>query len=307
MKHEFRKWLFDLQLHAASKNPSRVIDGPYANWADTDELCQISLANNGQIQLGQPVCIDVTQLGPDANVPNNGPGFGGTLPLCERVVATTSANAGPIFGVVSGVQGAPTGITLTYINGFSGATVTGGGVPTWTNKSGSTLVVNIWVRQQGWGYVLAGTAAIGQTGGHSILVGSQLITTTAQVFAIQGTAAIQTTIGVALATAINTVQQQIGAALGPGVVSVLLDSLVGVVPPALVLVDTLASGVQEAVSIGSISYPTASIALANAHTAGFRVTGPNAGNAAINTVLISTPGAGKTVYGLVAAFINVLS
>ncbi len=301
--HQFRPWLFDLQQFGAAKNPSRVIDGPYANWADTDELCQISLANGSTIQLGQPVCIDVTQLGPDANIPNNA----ANLPLCERVVATTSANAGPIFGVVSGVQGAPNGITLSYINGFSGATVTNGGVPTWKNTSGSTLVVNIWVRQQGWAYVLAGTAAIGQTGGNSILVGSSLITTSAQVFAIQGTAAINTNVGVALATAINTTEQIPGAPLGPGVVSVFPDSLVGLVPPALVLIDTLGSGVQEGVSVGSISYPTMSIALANAHTAGFKITGPNAGNAAKNTVLISTPGAGKTVYGLVAAFVDVLS
>lgn len=288
---------------AASKSPSRAIDGPYANWADTDELCQISLANNGTIQLGQPVCIDLSQLGPDANVPNNA----AALPLCERVVATTSAQAGPIFGVVTGVQGSPTGVTLTNINGFSGATVTNGGVPTWTNKSGSTLIVTLWVRQQGWAYVLAGTAAIGQTGGNSILVGSQLITTSAQIFAIQGTAAVQVTVGVALATAINTVQQIIGAPMGAGVVSVIPDTLVGIVPPAMLLIDTLQSGVQEAVSVGSISYPTMSIALANAHTAGFRITGPNTGIEAKNTVLISTPGAGKTVYGLVATFVNALS
>lgn len=286
----------------AAKNPSRVIDGPYANWGDQDELCQISLANNATIQLGQPVALDVTQLGPDANVPNNA----SALPLCERVVATTSANAGALFGVVSNVVLPAKGLTLSYVNGFSGATVTNaaGAVPTWTNTSGSTLVVTLWVRQQGWAYVLCGTAAIGQTGGNSILVGSQIISTTAQVFAIQGTAALQSTVGIALATAINTVQQIPGGNAAAGVVSVIPDTLVGLVPPTLILIDSVASGVQESVSVGSISYPTMSIALANAHTAGFRITGPNAGTAAKNTVLISTPGAGKTVYGLVACWVS---
>lgn len=278
----------------------RVIDGPFAAWDTGDTPCQFVLANNSTLKLGQPVCIDVTQLGPDQNVPNNA----AALPQCERVVATTSANAGPIFGVITGVQ-TPVSSTfkLSFVNGFSGLT-TSGGVPTWTNTTGSNLTVTLWVRQIGFAYVFAGTAAIGQTGGNSILVGSNLITTSAQAFAIQGSATQFSNIGIALATAVNTIQQTPGGAMGPGVVSVLPDSLVGLVPPALILIDSFGSGVQEAVSVGSISYPTMSIALANAHTAGFKITGPNS-NPAKNSVLISTPGAGVTVNGLVAAWVNV--
>lgn len=286
----------------ATKSPGRVIDGPFASWDGVDENCKITLTANSTIKLGQPVSIDVTQLGPDNNVPNNG----AALPLCEIVVATTSANAGPCFGVVSQVLGNPSSLTLSLVNG----------VPTWKNTSGSTVTVPILVRQQGWGYVWAGTAAIGQTGGNSILVGSTLITTTAQAFAIQGTAAIKSTIGIALATAINTTQQvsgtminsgtAAGAAAAAGVISVVPQSLVGIVPTAMVLIDVLGSGVQEAVSVGSISYPTFSVAVANAHAAGYKVTGPNA-LPAVNSVLISTPGAGVVVSGLVATWINVFA
>lgn len=286
------------------KAPSRVIDGPYAQWDNADVSCQIVLSNNSSIKIGQPVCLDVTQLGPDNNVPNNN----AALPLCERVVATTSANAGPVFGVVSAVN-TPVSSTfkLSYVNGFNAnQTILNaqGGVPTYTNTTGANFTVTISVRQQGFAYVLAGTAAIGQTGGNSILVGSQLVTTSAQIFGIQGTAAIQTTIGVALATAINTAQAspQLAAA-GAGVVSVFPTSMVGIVPNAGVLVDTLASGIQESVSVGSISYPTFSIALNSQHSGGFIVKGPNAGNEAKNSVLISTPGAGVTVSGLVGAWI----
>lgn len=284
---------------SASKSPSRIIDGPYASWAQADENCRISLTNNSTIKLGQPVCIDVTQLGPDQNVPNNGV----ALPQCEFVVATTSGNAGPVFGVVSGIVGNPVGVTgPANVNG----------VPTWTNKSGSTLLVTLQVRQLGYAYVWAGTAAIGQPGGNSILVGSTLLTTSAQAFAIQGTAAIATTIGTALGTAINTNEGGIvagvptagvGAPLGAGVISVAPLNMVGIVPNALVLIDSLASGVQENVSVGSISYPTFSVALANAHPAGFKITGPGS-NPTKNSVLISTVGAGGTYSGLVACWVN---
>lgn len=292
---------FDLQLFGAAKTPGRVIDGPTANWATGDENAKISLANNGTLKLGQPLCIDVTQLGPDQNVPNNA----AALPQCEYLVATTSANAGPFFGVVSTVQGNPTGIKQSTVSG----------VPTWTNTSGSTLVVPITVRQLGFAYIYAGTAAIGQTGGNSILVGSTLITTSAQTFAIQGTAAIGSTIGTALATAINTTEQGIpagagqvvtaglGAAAAAGVVSVVPGVIAGLVPNALVLIDSIASGVQETVSVGSISYPTFSIALANAHGGNFAVKGPNS-NPTKNSVLISTPGAGVTIAGLVACWMS---
>lgn len=298
------RYFMDLSLCTAEKAPGRMIDGPYANWATQDEQAQVVLTNNSTLKLGQPLCLDVTQLGPDNNVPNNS----AQLPTCERLVITTNANAGPIFGVISGIPGgaqSPQGLTPSFVNGFTGATQSTGGVTTWTNKTGSTLTVTVIVRQLGWGYVWAGTAAIGQTGGNSILVGSNLIVTTAQAFAIQGTATISNNIGTALASVINTTQSSTApGATAAGVVSVLPASMVGVVPNAIVLIDSLGSGVQEAVSVGSISYPTFAFADVNAHASGYKITGP-ATNPAKNSVLISTPGAGVTVNGLVATWINI--
>ncbi|MFZ1075391.1 MAG: hypothetical protein WAN50_03400 [Minisyncoccia bacterium] len=283
---------------SSGKAPSRVIDGPYANWGTDDEIGQFALANNGTLKIGQPVAIDVTQLGPDNNIPNNG----AALPLCERLVATTSANAGPLFGVVTGVTQLPSsGVKLTNVNG----------VPTYTNTTGSTVILPITVRQTGWAYVYAGAVSIASSGS-SITVGSKLVSSTTQPFAVNGTAAIGSTIGFALASAINANQQNIlagvftgpGSAAGPGVVSVVPNAIVGITPNTIVLIDSLASGVQEAVSVGSISYPTFSVALANAHPAGFRITGP-ATNPAVGSVLISTPGTGVTISGLVATWVNI--
>lgn len=283
---------------AGNKGPGRVIDGPYANWGSEDEIGQISLAAGATLKLGQPVAIDVTQLGPDNNVPNNA----AALPLCERVVATTSANAGPLFGIITAVTQIPSsGVPLTNVQG----------VPTWTNNTGSTIILPLTVRQLGWAYVYAGAVGIA-AGGSSVIVNSKLIASTTQAFAVNGTAAIGTFIGTALATAINTTKTAIvnnvfatgGAAQGPGVISVVPNNIVGITPNTIVLIDSLASGVQEAVSVGSISYPTFSVALANAHPAGFRITGP-ATNPAINSVLISTPGTNVTYSGLVAAYVNV--
>lgn len=283
----------------SSGKTSRVIDGPYANWGTDDEIATVNLANGANLKLGQPLCVDVTSLGPDQNVPNNG----ALLPLCERLVATTNTNAGPIFGIMTGMSAVlPKGVVLAQLQG----------IPTWTNSSGAAIVVTITVRQLGWGYVLCGTAAIGSAGGNSVLVGSSLVTSTAQIFAIQGTGVVNGTVGTALGTAINTNEAALvaglavgsGAPAGPGVVSVAPLNMVGIVPNTIVLIDSLASGQQEAVSVGSISYPTFSIALANAHAGGFKITGPGV-NAAKNSVLISTPGAGGTYQGLVATYINV--
>jgi hypothetical protein len=283
---------------------TRQIDGPNANWGADDEIGAITLAANATVKLGQPLSIDVTQLGPDNNVPNNG----AALPLGERLVATTSANAGALFGVVTQVQTPlPKNLSLTYVNG----------VPTYTNISGSNLTVVVWVRQLGWAYVYAGAVSIASSGA-SILVGSTLVTSTTQPFAVAGTAAIGSTVGIALATAINTTETSIainaannlgilnaaGAPQGPGVVSIVPNSLVGITPNTIVLIDSLASGVQEAVSVGSISIPTFNVALTNAHAGGFKITGP-ATNPAKNAVLISTPGTGVTYSSLVAAYINI--
>lgn len=287
---------------AGGKSPGRVIDGPYAAWGTDDEIGTFALANLSTLKLGQPVCVDPTSLGPDNNVPNNA----AALPLSERLVATTSANAGPLFGVITNVsQLPPSGVTLSVVQG----------VPTWTNTSGSTVVLPVTVRQAGWAYVWAGSVSIASSGS-SVIVGGKLITSTTQAFAVNGTTqSIGSSVGNALATAINTTKTAItgvgaaaifatgGAAQGPGVISVVPNNIVGITPNTIVLIDSLASGVQEAVSVGSISYPTFSVALANAHPAGFKITGP-ATNPALNSVLISTPGTGVTYSGLVACYVN---
>lgn len=277
----------------------RIIDGPFASWGGDDDMGQIVLANGSTLKLGQPLCIDITKLGPDNNVPNNAI----NPPLCEQLVATTSTNAGDIFGVVTGVTSSlPKNVTLSQVQG----------IPTWTNSTGGNVTLTVDVRQVGWAYVYAGTAAIGQTGGNSILVGSRLITTSAQPFAIQGSSAIGSTVGLALATAINTNQGGLTAGipvLGNGapaaagsVISVVPQSIVGITPNTLVLIDSLAGGVQEQVSVGSISYPLFAIAVANAHPAGFKITGAQTTKSG---VLISTVGTGLTMPGLVATFVNV--
>jgi hypothetical protein len=288
---------------------SRVTDGPYANWGADDEIGQISLANGATLKLGQPLCVDVTQLGPDNNVPNNG----AQLALCERLVACTSGNAGPLFGVLTGITvGLPKGVTLTTV----------GGIPTWTNSSGAAVVLTVSVRQLGWAYVYAGTIASGR----AVKIGDPLIITSANAFAVSSSVAIGGNqpigqgVGTALGTAINTVEagipagsgtvpvlgagsalQGLGAPGGPGVISIVPLSLAAIQVNTVVLIDSLASGVQEAVSVGSISYPAFSVAVTNAHAGGFKITGP-ATNEAISTNLISV--VTVTTTALVAAYVN---
>lgn len=306
----------------ASKCPTRIIDGPYAQWDAFDENCTIVLSVTGAnaIRIGQVVSLDVTQLGPDANVPNNGTGapisaplnnVGGN-PIGEYVVATQSGNAGPVFGVVTQVP-STYGLTLSYVNG----------VPTYTNTSGQKIAVPLIVRQQGFAYVAVRTTTPANHG--SVLVGSQIVRDATSFQAIIGSPTIGAVVGVAIASAINTYQATglcpltttvagaappaaaitVAAPQGPGVVSVIPNSLVGIVPNAMVLIDSFASGVQESVSIGKISYPTFSVALNNAHAAGFQITGPNS-NPAINSVLISTCGTNNQVVALVACWVNVI-
>lgn len=282
---------------------SRVTDGPYANWGADDEVGQVSLANGSTLKLGQPLCVDVTQLGPDNNVPNNG----ANLALCERLVACTSGNAGALFGVLTGITvSLPKGVTFAKI----------GGIPTWTNSSGAAVILTVTVRQLGWAYVYAGTI----TGGRAVKIGDPLVVNSSNAFAVTssvaigGTQAIGQGVGTALGTAINTVQGGIpaasgsiptvglGAPAGPGVVSIVPLSLAGIAINTIVLIDSLASGVQEAVSVGAISYPTFSVALANAHAGNFPITGP-ATNAAISTNLISVANQ-QTTTALVAAYVN---
>lgn len=292
----------------SSGKTSRVTDGPYANWGSDDDTAQIVLANGGTLKLGQPLCIDVTQLGPDQNVPNNA----ALLPQCERLVAATSTNAGPIFGVITSVtQSVNTGLQSSPLK-----LTTVAGIPTWTNLSGANFVATITMRQVGWAYVLAGTV----TAGRAVKIGDPLVITSTNAFATSSSLALGGAqpmgqfVGTALGTAINTteggipagsgavVTQGLGAPAGPGIVSVVPLSLAGIVTGSILLIDTIQSGVQESVSVGSISYPTFSIALANAHTGNFKITGPTA-NAAISTNLISVANQ-VTTTALVAAWIN---
>lgn len=288
---------------------SRVTDGPYANWGSDDDTAQFVMAPGVSLRLGQPLCIDVTQLGPDQNVPNNA----ALLPQCERLVLSTSGNAGPLFGVLTSISanasaGGPQVQQLQFkpING----------IPTWTNNSASNYIATVSVRQVGWAYVYAGTV----TGGRAVKIGDPLIVNSSNAFAVAASVAVGGSepigqlVGTALGTAINTTQGGIpagsaqvptlglGAPAGPGVVSVVPLSLAGIAVGSILLIDTIASGVQESVSVGSISYPTFSIALANAHTSGFKITGPTA-NAAISTNLISVANQ-QTTTALVACWVN---
>lgn len=309
---------------AAGKNPGRILDGPYAQWGAQDENCQIilgttaaSLANaQNTIKLGQPVFIDVTQFGPDNNVMDNGvpPATNYATaeqtigPLCETVVSSKSANAGPLFGIVTQVESQP-GLTQSYV----------AGVPSWKNTSGQNLLVRLTVRQTGWGYVWVGA---GSGVSNACSVGSILGVNSNNAFAIRMSSAVfGQTVGVALATAINTTQNlgplpqqsvfnavvnpfSVPAPQGPGLVSIIPANPAGIVTGALLLIDTLASGVQEQVSVSSISYPTFTVNLANAHTGNFPITGPNT-NPAAGSMLISFVGTNNTVSGLVATWIDI--
>lgn len=294
---------------STGKAPSRVTDGPYANWGTNDEVGQVSLTNGSTLKLGQPLCIDVTQLGPDNNVPNNG----ANLPLCERLVATSNANAGPVFGVITGLGNVlPSGVVLSQV----------AGVPTWTNSSGATLVVTVTVRQLGWAYVFAGIAGglTTATAGRAVKIGDPLVVSTSKTYAVSSSIATGGSqpagqyIGIALGTAINTKQAGIptpgnatpvagtGAPIpSAGIVSVTPLSLVGITAGTILLIDSLTSGVQESVSVGSISYPTFSFAATQAHAKGYTITGP-ASNAAISTNLISVAATEQS--GLVACYVN---
>lgn len=310
----------------SAKNPGRILDGPYANWGTQDENCTLilqpipttSLAPYAQtytVRLGQTVYLDVTQFGPDNAVMNDGvpPATNYALaeqtmgPQGELVVMSQSANAGPLFGVIVNVEPTP-GLTYQIY----------GGTPTWTNNSGKVLLVKITVRQQGFAYVWAGTTSANNT---TCFVGSALATNVNFNYCVRNNApTMQNTVGVALATAINTTQaigpvqlqssrnqpvQAFGvpAPQGPGLVSIVPASIVGIVTNTQLLIDTLQSGVQEQVSVASISYPAFTVNLANAHTGNFTITGPLQ-NPASGSVLISAVGTTCSMAGLVACWVN---
>lgn len=312
----------------SAKNPGRILDGPYAGWGAQDENCIVLLSNatapatttsTNVIRLGQAVYLDVTQFGPDSNVMKNsqGPASNSVLaeqeegePLGEVCVPSQAGNHGPIFGVVTQVY--PTnGLTFSYDSG---------GVPMWTNTTGKQLLVNATVRQQGFAYVWVG-ARVAITA-PAVLVGSTLTINSTNNFACANVSpGLLQTIGVALASAVNTYQMTgnvftqssqaasakavaIAAPQGPGQVSIVPQNMAGIIPGRVLLIDTAASGLQETVSVGSVSYPAFSTSLVNAHTGNFPITGPLS-PISTSTVLISTAGTNVTATGLVAAWVSI--
>jgi hypothetical protein len=263
------------------KSPGRVIDGPYAAWGAYDEAAQVVLASGATLVVGQPLCLDLTNLGPDNNIPNNG----AALAQCERLVATTSANAGPVFGVFTGFpNGAiPSGVALTV----------SGGLMTYTNNNTNSVTAAVNVKQSGWGYVYAGTASSSPA---AISVNSSLIISSSYAYAIAGTAAILKTVGTALATAVNTSSS---AAVATGSHAITPASMVGITTTTALLIDSLQSGVQETVTPSAVTSTTFTATFANAHAANFAITGAQKG--ASGTLIA----ANNSITGLVAAYITV--
>ena len=269
------------------KSPSRVIDGPYASFATADENAQIVIASAATLVLGQPLSLDVTQLGPDANVPNNGV----ALAQCERLVPSTSAAAGPIFGIFTGF---PNGVLPRgFVQAQSSAT--NGGALTYTNNSGATATLAINVRQTGFGYVWAGVAA---TGGAAVNIGSTLVINATQAYAIAGTVVGLATVGTAIASAVFT-SYPVSIAAGSRTITPV--SMVGITAATPLLIDSLVSGLQEVVTPSAVTATTFTATFANAHTAGFSITGPNAPQAK-GTALIAN---NASATGLVACMIEV--
>ena len=270
---------------SASKTPGRVIDGPYAAWAQTDEVAQIVLAAAATLVLGQPLCLDLTNLGPDNNVPNNA----AALSQCERLVATTSANAGPVFGVFIGFPNAslPKGIAAPTVS-----SATNGGAPTYTNNSGATITATVNIRKSGWGYVFAGTASSSPT---AITVFSKMIISASYPYAIVGTPAPFASVGAAIATAINTTSPTTIAAGSRTVTPV---SMVGITTTTPLLIDTLVGGQQETVTPSAVTATTFTATFANGHAASYPITG------AANGPSSSLIAANASASGLVTALIS---
>lgn len=156
----------DLSLHAA-KTPNRTMDGPYASWATKDDFVWFTIPTSGTLNQGQPVVLDVTQLGPNA-----------ATAQAEYCLPNSNANS-----------------TQLCIGVYQGASV--------TNSSGSvTKKVLIQVRQTGYGVVYAGAIAAGV----AVTVGGALSLDATHDFAVQTAAAVAggAMVGYALATGSTT-------------------------------------------------------------------------------------------------------
>lgn len=179
----------DLSLHAA-KTPNRTMDGPFAAWATKDDFVWYTIPTSGTLNQGQPVVIDVTQLGPNASPAQ-----------AEYCIPNSNSNS-----------------TQLCVGVYQGAAQ--------TNPSASvTKRVLIQVRQQGYGQVYAGAIAAGV----AVTVGGALSLDTTHDFAIQ-TAASQpgaAMVGYALATGSTTAK---GATLitvpGSGSTTLLVNAFI---------------------------------------------------------------------------------
>lgn len=153
----------DLGLLSAGKVPNRTMDGPYASWATKDEFCWYTIPISGTLNQGQPVVIDITQLGPNANPAQ-----------AEFCLPNSNANSSQLcFGC------------------YQGASI--------VNPSGAVVKkVLIQVRQSGYGIVYAGAV----TAGVAVTVGGQLVLDATHDYAVQATAAqaLGPVVGIALAT-----------------------------------------------------------------------------------------------------------
>lgn len=179
----------DLALHAA-KSPNRTMDGPYASWATEDDFVWFTIPTGGTLNQGQPVALDVTQLGPNANPAQS-----------EYTVPNSNANS-----------------SQDCLGCYQGANI--------VNPSGTvTLRVLIQVRQSGYGVVYAGAV----TAGVAVTVGGQLVLDATHDYAVQSAAAQITgpVVGIALATgAVVAKGATIIAVPGSGATTLLVNAYI---------------------------------------------------------------------------------
>jgi len=287
-----------------TKLVSRQITGLAAQTDPLDIIALISLAPGGSLTQGQPLCADITRI-PNIQpalsvfpVPNPVIPLGSylsvnprqaglttqvtNLDLIETVVLPTSANAGPLVGVYQG--------------------------PTITNPAtAATAFFPIDLRVMGYGLVLAGAL----TAGVAVATNGQLVITTfpsaANAFATQvAKAAIAPGTNVGICTAfLGQYVSSTSIAAGSSVVTPTLQpgttAIVGILSgTANILIDTLASGVQESVTTTAVTATTFTATFVNAHAINAPIVW------AVNpsgTTLLNT-GLG-TVTGIVQAYINI--
>lgn len=179
----------DLTLHTA-KVPGRTMDGLYASWATKDDFVWFTIPISGTLNQGQPVAIDVTQLGPNANPAQ-----------AEYCVPNSNAASTQLcYGCYQG--------------------------PAIVNPSASVAKkVLIEVRQSGYGVVYAGAI----TAGVAVTVGGALSLDATHDFAVQTAAAVAggAMVGYALATgAVTAKGATIIAVPGSGSTTLLVNALI---------------------------------------------------------------------------------